>query len=248
MTEVTDENGCVTYGLEVQQKSGDWLTASTGRTREYADDMFEQYVANGECCRIVDSEDETISQHIPAAPVRQSIDLSRTMFFVTAWPDQKWPVEVMWFIEQATKGLSVHPDYRNNVVVRDRTCARNTAIQRALSSPADFGWFIFIDNDVRPGMRSMRFLDLGADVNSCEVPMRTATAWSWPDAFHDPMWSISRAVLEAIDPPWFMQPYNQDSTRMEGCICKSFQKKVLAAGFTIAHGGWAEHDQDASWC
>lgn len=241
-------NGRVTYGLEVRQKTGEWLSASKGRTREYADDMFKVYVGNGECCRLVDSEGTSLSEHIPAIQKRQEIDLSRTRFFVTAWPDQRWPIEVMWFIETVTKGLPVHPEYRNNLKVRDRTCARNTAIRRALDSPDHFEWFCFIDNDVRPGPKSLRFFDLDADVICCEVPMRADTAWNWPDAYHEPMWCTSRGVLEAIDPPWFIQFYSDDGTKQDGCICQSFRRKVLTAGFTIAHGGWAEHDQDASWC
>jgi len=243
----------VTYGLEVRQKTGEWQAASVGRTREYADDVFRQYVANGECCRIVDSLGTTISEHIaappePPEPPPAAIDLSRTRFFVTAWPNNKWPIEVILFIEKVTEGLTLHPGYRDSVKVRDRTCARNTAIRRALNSPDHFRSFIFIDNDVRPGPKSLRFLELEADVICCEVPMRTDPAWSWPNSYHDSFWCTSRKVLEAIQPPWFMQQYSEDGTRMIGCICKSFQKKVLAAGFSIAHGGWAEHDRDASWC
>ncbi len=242
-----EENGRTTYGLEVRQKTGEWQAASAGRTREYADSVFQQYVSNGETCRIMDSEGATISEHIPAAPERQRIDLSRTRFIVTAWPDQRWPVEVMWFIEEVTKGLTLQPDYRDSLKVRDRTCARNTAIVRALES-THYDWFCFIDNDVRPDIRSVRFLRLDADVISCQVPMRTDTAWSWPNSFHEAMWATSRRVLEAIEPPWFLQRYNSNGTKMDGCICKSFQTKVLEAGFQIAHGGWAEHDQDGSWC
>ena len=58
----------VRYGLEVRQKTGEWQTASAGRTREYADDVFRQYAARGECCRIVDSLGTTISEHIAAPP------------------------------------------------------------------------------------------------------------------------------------------------------------------------------------
>lgn len=245
---MTVQESCqTTYGLEVRQKTGEWQVASTGRSREYADNVFRQYVADGETCRIKDSEGVVISEDVPAPLERQRIDLARTQFLVTAWPDQRWPIEVVWFIEDVTRGITLRTDHRESLKVRDRTCARNTAIVRALKS-AHYDWFVFIDNDVRPDIRSVRFLDLDADVICCQVPMRSSTAWSWPNSFHESMWCTSRSVLEAIEPPWFMQAYSQDGTQLDGCICKSFQKKVLEAGFSIAHGGWAEHDRDQSWC
>lgn len=178
------------------------------------------------------------------------IDLARTRWIVTAWPDHRWPVEITWWIEKLLKGVTpLRPDYRDSVNKRDQVCARNTAIvESALASPKEYQWFVFLDHDVRPNELTARFLELDADVKCCEVPMELPMAWDWPDKFHDALWCTSRNVLDAIKPPWFMQSYNENGTEMEGCICQSFRSKVIEAGFSIAHGGWADHDRDGSWC
>ena len=177
------------------------------------------------------------------------IDLARTRFIVTSWPRARWSIEVMSFIEVMMRDVQpVRKDYRSSVVKKDRTCARNTAIRDyALRAPEEFQHFIFIDEDVRPQEATPQFLELTADVVSCQVPMENKTAWSKPDSFHEAFWFTSRHVLQAIKPPWFMQGYSADGCDLSGCICKSFRAKVLEAGFTIAHGGGAEHDRDGSW-
>ena len=180
------------------------------------------------------------------------IDLSKTRIIVTAWPDHRWPLEIIRWIEGLMVGVVHRDDYRSSVKVKNRECARNHAIRYdALGSDPSYEWFVFLDHDVRPlqGDKTTRFLRLEADVKCCEVKHGPDdTAYSWPTDFHEPFWCTSRKVLEAIEPPWFVQHYNEDHTQMVGCICKSFQQKVLAAGFTIAHGGWAKHDRDGSWC
>lgn len=178
------------------------------------------------------------------------IDLSKTRFIVTAWPDNRWPVEVVSFVEKLMENVPDRRiDYRDSLVKADRTCARNVAIKEsALESHPSYQWFVFIDHDVRPQVETPSFLLLDADVKCCQVPMAKKTAWSHPTSFHEAIWCTSRRVLEAIEAPWFMQQYNADGTEMDGCICSSFRNKVIQAGFTIAHGGWAEHDRDGSWC
>ena len=180
------------------------------------------------------------------------IDLSKTRIIVTAWPDHRWPLEIMRWIEGLMVGVVHRDDYRSSVKVKNRVCARNHAIKYdALGSDPSYEWFVFLDHDVRPfqGDKTTRFLRLEADVKCCEVKHGPDdTAYSWPDDFHEPIWCTSRHVLESIEPPWFVQHYNADHTEMDGCICQSFRTKVLDAGFTIAHGGWAKHDRDGSWC
>ena len=179
------------------------------------------------------------------------IDLTKTRIIVTAWPDHRWPLEIMRWIEGLMAGVVHRDDYRSSVKVKNRECARNHAIKYdALGSAPSYEWFIFLDRDVRPcqGDETTKFLRLDADVKSCQVKHGTESAYSWPDAFHDPIWCTSRRVLESIEPPWFVQGYNADHTEMDGCICQSFRAKALEAGFSIAHGGWAKHDRDASWC
>jgi len=185
-------------------------------------------------------------------PQSAMIDLAHTRFIVTAWPDHRWPLEIVRWIEGLMVGVTpARPDYRASVKKQNVVCARNWAIKNeALGSDPSYEWFVFADRDVRPrpGVETSRFLALDADVKSCQVEHGNKSAYSWPDDFHEPIWCTSREVLDTIEPPWFMQAYNDDGTEMDGCICQSFRKKVLDAKFTIAHGGWADHDRDGSWC
>lgn len=178
------------------------------------------------------------------------IDLSRTRFIVTAWPDHRWPVETIKWIEGLMSSVTpARPDYRDSINKKNIVCARNTAIlESALGSDKSYEWFVFLDRDVRPSEHTAMFLGLEADVKCCMVEQADKTAYMRPTDFHESIWCTSRRVLEAIKPPWFMHEYNETGTEMVGCICVSFSKKVRAAGFSIAHGGWAEHDRDKSWC
>ena len=177
---------------------------------------------------------------------RARVDLMHTRFMVTAWPNNRLPLELYQWIRSKTAG---HP-LEDNVVTlvkKDRTCARNTMVRKALDSNPHYEWFVFVDADVRPGVHTDAFLEVDADVVSCQVPMQSKLAWCSPDAFHEALWCTSRRVLTALDPPWFWQPYNDDHTEMTGCMCRTFREKALGAGFSIAHGGYADHDQDGSW-
>lgn len=177
------------------------------------------------------------------------IDLSRARFIVTAWPDNRWPVEIIHWIEKTTKGTECRLDNRTSIRVKNIVCARNWAVQNgALGSNQHFNQFVFIDRDVRPTEDTIAFLELKTDVKCCQVQQRVKTAYSNTDSFHESIWSTSRKVLESIKPPWFMHKYNAAGTEMIGCICQSFRTKVLELGFTISHGGYAEHDRDGSWC
>ena len=49
-------------------------------------------------------------------------------------------------------------------------------------------------------------------------------------------------VLKRIEPPWFDWKYSLDGCELLGCDCSYFRDKVLAAGFTVAHGGCCGHD------
>ena len=178
------------------------------------------------------------------------INLARTRFIVTAYSDNRWPVELTWWIETLTKDIKTRDDYRVSINKRHMICARNVAIlEGALQSDPHFDWFVFADKDVRPDNRTARFLELETDVKCCQVEQGRKDAWSWPDDFHDSIWCTSRKVLESIAPPWFTEhKLNETGTELIGCMCNTFRAKVLEAGFTISHGGWAEHDRDQSWC
>ncbi len=178
------------------------------------------------------------------------IELAYTRFIVTAWPDHRWPIELSAWIEQLMANVTPHRrDFRDSLKKKDRTCARNTAIKEsALGSAPSYEWFVFADRDVRPTVDTAMFLHLPTDIKVCQVPMESHHAWIHTNSFHETIWCTSRRVLEAIEPPWFMQGYSSDGTELDGCICQSFRRKALEAGFSISHGGWAEHDRDGSWC
>lgn len=178
------------------------------------------------------------------------IDLSRTRFVITCYPKPRPAAEIWAFIELMMRDMApAHREYRAINVTPDRTCARNVGVlDFALRSPKEFEHFVFIDQDVKPTKNTPKFLKIKADVVSCQVPMKDPAAWSNQDSFHEALWHTRREVLQAIDPPWFMQRYTNDGCAHDGCICQSFRDKAKAAGFSIAHGGWAEHDQDGSWC
>jgi hypothetical protein len=180
------------------------------------------------------------------------IDIAKTRFIVIAWPDNRWPVETQWWINHLTRGHAIRPDNMLSTNVDNVECARNDAIKRAINSHDAFEHFVFIDRDVRPIVATPsatdEFLALDKDVKCCRMEHRSQNAWANDESFHDALWSAPRHVLESVPPPWFTMRYNEDHTRMLGCICQSFRDRVLLAGFTIGHAGWANHDQDKSWC
>lgn len=177
------------------------------------------------------------------------IDLTKAKFIVTAWPDHRWPVQtIKWIHDLVGKQDNWLERHCDSLKKADVVCARNTAMQMCLDYPPEFEWFVFLDRDVRPNEHTKAFLELDTDVKCCQVEMYSKQAWSSPTAFHEAIWCTHKKVLEAIEPPWFEHRYNDSKTEAIGCICQSFRDKALEAGFTISHGGWAEHDKDGSWC
>ena len=129
--------------------------------------------------------------------------------------------------------------YRNRVV-RDIV----------LKQPSEIEWAVFLDNDVTitcPGVD--RFLVLDADVASCEFSVSPQVEpWARPDSFHTTFWFARIEVFRRIPPPWFAFGYSADGCDMEKCECMVFAEKVLAAGFSIAHGGHCGHACEGKWC
>jgi len=127
--------------------------------------------------------------------------------------------------------------------------ARNRAIRDMVLPVADkFSTALFIDNDVtitHPGLEN--WLALEGDVVSCECAMRHPNAWAPLDAFHNPLWRCSMQVLQAIQPPWFHWIYADDGCGIVGCDCRYFALKVIAAGFSVCHGGHCGHTMNGSW-
>lgn len=127
--------------------------------------------------------------------------------------------------------------------------ARNLAIRDVALPRADrFEFALFCDNDVTPTCPSTdAFLRLDADVASCDCRMRFRGAWDSPDAFHTPLWWCRTEVLRRIEAPWFLFRYGPDGCSLRECDCRYFATKVLAAGFSIAHGGHCGHNVEGQW-
>jgi len=128
--------------------------------------------------------------------------------------------------------------------------ARNSAIRDVvLPHSTDCEWAVFVDNDVtvtHPGVQ--QFLAAEGDVVACTCKMRQADAWNAPGAFHTPFWRCRIEVLKAIEPPWFEYPYSPDGCDLLGCDCMEFARKVIGAGFSIAHAGHCGHACTGTWC
>jgi len=126
---------------------------------------------------------------------------------------------------------------------RDMSCAYNFGIKYlALKHATD--QVIFADSDLRPDrQKTAPFIAIEADVVSCVYATDVAHGKAWPEnmAFHTGLWRTRHEVLEAIEPPWFQWKYKDDNCNLAACLCESFAEKVVAKGFTIAHGGWAGH-------
>ncbi len=128
-------------------------------------------------------------------------------------------------------------------------CARNLAVRDVvLPRAGQFDFALFIDNDVTPTHPGTdAFLRLDADVAACECRMPLPGAWDRPDAFHTPLWWCRMEVLRRIEAPWFLFAYGPDGCSLRECDCRYFARKVLAAGFSIAHGGHCGHHAEGQW-
>ena len=134
----------------------------------------------------------------------------------------------------------IHAHWKDD---RDMSCAYNFGVKHlALKYATD--QIIFADADIRPDpQKTAPFLEIEADVVSCTYTTDASHGEAWPTimAFHTGLWRTHRTVLEAIEPPWFHWKYKDDGCDLAACLCESFAEKVVAKGFTIAHGGWAGH-------
>lgn len=187
----------------------------------------------------------TAWQFLRASMPEPNVDNTRVIMF--AWPNGRITVELAEWI------FSRYPRAKNNdnigvLGIQGIVQARNTAIRDyVLKSDERYRWFLFADADVRPHGRTADVFNLSTDIRCCRVPTRNPNAWTKQDSFHDQFWLARREVFEQIPAPWFEFPYTADGCALKGCLCSSFRQKALAAGFTISHGGYAEHDSDNSW-
>ena len=169
-----------------------------------------------------------------------NLDPKGGVCLIFAWPDNFIAAELAWWVQARFQ------DRWASLVLADQLCARNTMIAAAVASHAE--WFLFVDRDVRPDHRADAIFSLAADVRACQTQHHGDQAWIWPTAFHDSLWLTTRKVLQAIGSPWFSPPaYDGLFQTRIGCLCKTFAERALAKGFSIAHGGWARHDEQRSW-
>lgn len=168
-------------------------------------------------------------------------DAGKTVAVIRSWPNNMATLDLSsWLNWIGVSSDRFRPHWNDE---RDMVCAYNFGIKhQALRTNAE--QFIFADNDIRPHpQKTAPFLTLTDDVVACEYETENSHRTAWPNghAFHTGLWRCHRAVLERVEPPWFEPRYKDDGCEWAACLCESFAKKVTAAGFTIAHGGWAGH-------
>lgn len=176
--------------------------------------------------------------------------VTNTRIIVFGWPDRRLPIELAeWlYVRYRDPRTGFHRDNLGVLAIQGLVQARNRAIRDyVLSAPEHYRWFLFVDRDVRPSAASDEMFGLTTDVRCCRVTTRNPQAWRENSMFHDPFWLARREVFEQTAAPWFQFPYTADGCDLAGCLCSSFRKQVLAAGFSISHGGFADHDSDQSW-
>lgn len=178
------------------------------------------------------------------------IDLAATRVIVISWPDGHWNRDLRNWIRGRFWRRTDHPEDQIIDVIRpDLICAKNWAIkEHVIDNPGGYKHFLFVERDVRPDIVSDEIFRVHADIVCCEVKVRNEAAWLRPDSFHATMWMSNRSALERIPPPWFGVTYSEDGCDRLAGECEYFRQKALAAGLTIARGGWADHDMERSWC
>lgn len=115
-----------------------------------------------------------------------------------------------------------------------------------------FDRFVFLDDDLRPDANSMRdFWTAPGDVVGARYTTNMAHAWE-DGVIHMACWRTTRHVLDTLlQPPYtlpgdglFQWTYKPGHTALAECLCKTFCRKVAAAGFSIGRGGLAWHEVD----
>ena len=109
---------------------------------------------------------------------------------------------------------------------RNVECQYNTAIESALIRGHEN--LVFIDSDVRPADLS-DFWTCPTDVVGAAYNLHLDT----DDSIHFGFWRTTRPVLLATGPPWIEWEYDAKHTRATDCLCRTFCRKALAAGFTV---------------
>ena len=166
-----------------------------------------------------------------------SVDPSKTMMLIAAWPDRLVAPElIIWAMWHKFHRVEWY-------CKRFIECAYNSAIAK-IALPGGCDHFIFADRDIRPGKATEPFLGADGELVACEYRLQDKAMWGEPQSMHTGLWRCDRKVLESIKPPWFHRVLNADGTDQAHCLCKEFRLKANAAGFTVVRAGWAEHDME----
>lgn len=161
---------------------------------------------------------------------------ARHLFVVNGLPGQANPVLKAWLAEFAGERVLWVRSPAPAIDVQ-----YNAAVKAALAR-YEFCRFVFADPDIQPHSEHMaEFWMVAADIVGCRYPNGGEASWG-PDQFHCGLWRTSRHVLAALAPPRFVWKYNADHTEHLECLCATFNRRVLAAGFTVATGGHAMHE------
>ncbi len=180
------------------------------------------------------------------------IDLEATRVIVFSHPDGTWNKYLRNWIRGRFWRRPDHLDDQIIDVIRpdlEIVCARNWAIkEHVIDNPGAYNDFLFVERDVKPDQAADGIFCEQADIVCCQVKLRNEAGWLRSNSFHAPMWRSTRSALQRIPVPWFAAVYSKDHTSRVTDECEFFRNKALAAGLTIARGGWADHDSNASWC
>ena len=128
-------------------------------------------------------------------------------------------------------------------------CARNTAVRDVILKLADkYEWAILINNDITPTESSHKFLELDADLKSCECRLAVPDAFKGENAFHLALSCVRIEVFRQMQPPWFAWTYSDDGCELLECDCQRFARRAMELGFKVAHGGNCSHNHLGAEC
>lgn len=163
---------------------------------------------------------------------------------IFAYPDAMLTIEAArWLWERFPQENIFHC----NIPHLER--ARNLAVREFVQKkmPPQFSHVLFMDRDMRPSEQSDHFMTLDTDLASCRYEVSQPQSWAHSQAFHLGLCRVRRAVFDAVAAPWFVLPMTPDHCTITQCECAYFLTKALAAGFTSANAGWADHKPSQTW-
>jgi hypothetical protein len=176
------------------------------------------------------------------------INLERTQVIWFTWPRDEISSKLQNFFIR--RGLP----YKNIATINPNASVitrRNKVVQDLILPRREhFDWFLFVDYDHFPidGQTDAFLEDIDADVVGCQYDTGNNASWLEEDQFHMGFVRIRGAILQQIEPPWFMFEYSEDGTQVTSCECNYLRKKLRAAGAKIVRRGYVgHHNSDPTW-